>query len=330
MNIDWTPWQDLLASKHHFLITSHVRPDADAIGSEVGLAALLQQAGKTTRIVNTSATPPHLQFLDPDREVLQLGAGATAEDILQAEVHVIVDTSSWQQLSEVGKVIRESSIPRVVIDHHLSADDMRALEFKDTEREATGTLIYEAAQTLGWSIPPKAAVALFAAIATDTGWFRFSSTRAATLRMAADLIDGGVQSHQVYRELYEQSTLARIHLAGLVLSRVTLACHNRLAYTWVSSSDLEQLGAIPSDTEDLVNEGLKIAGTQAAFIAIEQQNRQVKVSFRSRSEVNVARVAESFGGGGHKQAAGATLPGPLEAAIQEALSAMRTALESPA
>lgn len=328
MTLDWTPFRQLLDAHQTFLITSHVRPDADAIGSEVGLAALLQQLGKTARIINTAGTPPHLQFLDPEQQVRQLGASATANDILSADVHVIVDTSSWLQLSDVGKVLRDSKKPRVVIDHHVSADDLQAIELKDPTREATGALICELAASLGIKPTPAAATALFAAIATDTGWYRFAATTGDTLRVAGSLIDCGAQPHAVFRELYEQASLARIRLAGRVLSRVTLDCQGQLAYTSVPWSDFEELGAISSDTEDLVNEGLKIAGTKAAFIAIEQQNRQVKVSFRSRTEVDVAKIAEQFGGGGHKQAAGATLPGPLTKAIEQALSAMKSALES--
>jgi phosphoesterase RecJ-like protein len=326
MKVDWTPLQQLLASHQTFCITSHVRPDADAIGSEVGLASLLRQAGKTTRIVNVSATPPHLQFLDPLREVLQLGASATAADVLTADVHVIVDTSSWLQLSDVGKILRESKAPRVVIDHHVSADQLHAIELKDPTREATGALICELADTLGLRPDAAAATALFAAIATDTGWFRFAATTGDTLRIAGQLIDCGAEPHAVFRELYERGSLARLHLAARALGRVTLDCGGQLAYTWVPFSDFEELKALSSDTEDLVNEGLKVAGTVAAFIAIEQSNRQVKVSFRSRTEVNVAAIAEKFGGGGHKQAAGATLHGPLKDAVQQALSAMQAAL----
>jgi len=328
MKVDWTPLQQLLAKHQTFVITSHVRPDADAIGSEVGLALLLRQAGKTTRIVNTSPTPPHLQFLDTRHEVLQLGTTATADDVLQTDVHVIVDTSAWLQLSDVGKILRESKAPRVVIDHHVSADDLHAIELKDPTREATGALICDLAEALGLRPDPAAATALFAAIATDTGWFRFAAMTGDTLRIAGYLIDCGALPHAVFRELYERASLARIHLAGRVLSRVTLECQGQLAYTWVAWSDFEELKALSSDTEDLVNEGLKVAGTVAAFIAIEQSNRQVKVSFRSRTEVDVAQIAERFGGGGHKQAAGATLSGPLNAAIQQALEAMRSALAS--
>ncbi len=326
MKIDWQPLRELFDAHTRFVITSHVRPDADALGSEIGLAQVLHEIGKEAIIVNVSATPPHLKFLDPAGEVRQLGVTASVEDVKSAEAHLIVDTSAWVQLSDIGKVFRDSGKPRAVIDHHVSSDDLGAIILKDTEREATGSLIYELSQELGVTLSPAAATALFAAIATDTGWFRFSATTSETMHVVGELIRCGAVPHAIFRELYEQGTLSRVRLAGRVLSQVALDCDGKLAYTTAEWSDFEELGALPSDTEDLVNEGLKIVGTKAAFIAIEQQNRQVKVSFRSRTDVNVAAVAEQFGGGGHKQAAGATLPGPFPNAVQRALEAMRAAL----
>ena len=120
----------------------------------------------------------------------------------------------------------------------------------------------------------------------------------------------------LYRQLYEQFSVGRIRLAGCVLSRVTLECEGKLAYTWVEVADFDRCGARPVDTEDLVNECLKIGGTQCAFIAVEQLNKTVKFSFRSRAAVDVAALAEQFGGGGHKQASGATLNGNLADATQ--------------
>ena len=219
---------------------------------------------------------------------------------------------------------------KVVIDHHASSDDLGALEFKDIKAEATGVLILEMADALDLTIPPSVATPLFCAVATDTGWFRFSSTRESTMRVAARLIDLGARPDVIYRELYEQYSLGRIRLAGIVLSRVTLDCDGRLAYTWVEAGDFAKSGSRPVDTEDLVNECLKIAGTQCAFIAVEQLNKTVKISFRSRTGTDVAAVAEEFGGGGHKQAAGATISGALNDATQRVLAAMKKAVGSAA
>lgn len=327
MNINWDPLRQIIQSHQRFVISSHVRPDADAIGSELGLARLLELLGKTVQIVNTSPTPANLFFLDPAKQVKQLGAAATPEDILKAEVHIVVDTSSWAQLSDVGKVMRESSAKRVVIDHHVSADDLGAVEFKDVSSEATGSLIFQLSEALGVTVPADAATALFAAIATDTGWFRFAAVTSETMRIAGKLIERGASPPAIFRELYEQATLAKMHLVGRALNRMKLDCDGELAYTTIEWKEFVEVGAVPADTEDLVNECLKVAGTKGAFIAIEQQNHQVKVSFRSRVEgLNVAAVAEKFNGGGHRMAAGATLQGPFESALGKALEVMKEAI----
>ena len=327
MNINWEPLRQIIDAHNRFVISSHVRPDADAIGSEIGLARILESLGKSAKIVNTSPTPANLLFLDPTGQVKQLGVGAKPEEILQAEVHIVVDTSSWAQLSDVGKVMRESSAKRVVIDHHVSADDLGAVEFKDTTSEAAGSLVFRLSEALGVTLNADAATALFAAIATDTGWFRFAAVSADTMRIAGKLIECGASPPAIYRVLYEQATVAKMHLVGRALERMTLDCDGELAYTTIEWKEFIECGAVPADTEDLVNECLKVAGTKGAFIAIEQQNHQVKVSFRSRTEaVNVAAVAEQFTGGGHKAAAGATLAGPFASGVTRALEAMKVAI----
>lgn len=329
MSINWEPLRPIIAEHQRFVISSHVRPDADAIGSEIGLARVLQSLGKSAQIINTSPTPANLFFLDPQKDVKQLGVGATAADVLAAEVHFVVDTSSWMQLSDVGKVMRESAAKKIVIDHHVSADDLGATEFKDTVCEATGSLIFDLSQFLGIDVSADAANALFAAIATDTGWFRFSAVTPLTMRRIARLMELGASPSNIYRELYEQSSLARAHLVGRALSRMVLDCDGDLAYLSIPWSDFEETGAVSSDTEDLVNECLKVVGTKGAFIAIEMQSRQVKVSFRSRTEgLDVAKIAETFGGGGHRLAAGATLPGPLAESIEKARKMMAQTLVS--
>lgn len=326
MAIDWEPLREIFRRNDRFILTSHVRPDADAIGSELGLAALLDAMGKRVRIINPSGMGDHLEFLDPNRRVLKFGQDSDGASVEDADVHVILDTSAWVQLGDLAKVVRRTPATKVVIDHHVSSDDLGAIEFKDTTAEATGTLVVRLADAFGLELPAEAAVPLFAAIATDTGWFRFPSTTGETLRIAARLMDLGVEPHFVFQQLYERRSPARLRLAGRILGRIELACDGRLAHTSVSLDDFKETGARPVDTEDLVNECLMIDGTRAAFIAIEQPNRTVKVSFRSRSNLDVAAVAERFGGGGHKQAAGAVLSGPLAQVIAQVLAAMTAAM----
>jgi nanoRNase/pAp phosphatase (c-di-AMP/oligoRNAs hydrolase) len=153
MVIPWEPLRDVLMSNRRFVLSSHVRPDADAIGSELGLAAILQSLGKEVRIVNPSAIPQTLKFLDPEGRILKIGDDIKPDALLETDVHIVVDTSSWNQLQDVGHVMRRSPARRVVIDHHASSDDLGALEFKDTQAEATGVLILEMADALDLTIP---------------------------------------------------------------------------------------------------------------------------------------------------------------------------------
>lgn len=311
MSLDWKPLVEMIRGCQRFVLSSHVRPDADAIGSELGLAHILQALGKQVRIVNPSSPPPNLAFLDPTKRVLKLGEGITADEMRDTDAHIVVDTSAWTQLQEIGTVLKTTSAKKGVIDHHVSSDDLGGIVVKDTTAAATGELIFELSQYLNVTLSLEAATALYCAIATDTGWFRFPSTTGRTMKIVGQLIDLGVEPAALYQQLYEQHTKARLKLFGRVVSRITVDGDGKVAYLWVAQKDFRETNSIPADTEDLVNECLKIAGVKAAFIAIEQLNGAVKVSFRSRFGVDVATVAEKFNGGGHKQAAGAVIQGQL-------------------
>ncbi len=323
MKIDWTLLREIIETKNRFVLTTHVRPDADAIGSEIAMAGLLEQLGKEVRIVNASVVPPRLLFLDPDRRCLQLGSQVNEAEACDTDVHMILDTSAWGQLAEVGRVFKKTTAKKIVIDHHVCAEDLGALNLKDTEAEATGALVFEFAQAMNLTITPVIGTAIFCAIATDTGWFRFPSTTGETMRTIGHLVDGGIQPAVIYKKLYEQFTLSRIKLAGRVLSRMMLDFDGKLAWTYVTLVDYRETGAEPPDTEDLVNECLTVDDVEAAFILIEQSNGNVKASIRSRSHLDVSNIAGAFGGGGHKQAAGAILPGPLADVQVKILTAMK-------
>lgn len=316
MDVNWGELQAIIDQHDRFVISSHVRPDADALGSELAMASLLRSRGKNVRIINPGATPGHLQFLDPSGETVSIHQKpGLVQEIQSCQVHLILDTSSWAQLAEVGNVMSQSASKKVVVDHHVSSDDLSAVEFKDTSSPATGCLIYEFMEFLGYTPSKWEAECLYMAIATDTGWFRFPATTPRTMRHIAALMDAGAEPALLYQQLYEQASLSRLHLTGLAMQRANTACDGKLAYTYVSLADFASTKAHPADTENLVNECMRIKGTVAAFILVEQQNRQLKASLRSRAHFDVSPIAEIFGGGGHRQASGAMLPGPLDQAI---------------
>jgi phosphoesterase RecJ-like protein len=240
---------------------------------------------------------------------------------------MILDTSAWAQLGPMSDIVRATKAKKIVLDHHVSADDLGAEQFKNTEAEATGRLVLDAAQNLGVRLTAEIATPLFAAIATDTGWFRFASTRGDTFRAGGALVDAGAKPNAIFNSLYEQETLARLNLTGRILGRAKAELDGRLIYTVVRQDDFNATAAIPSDTEDIVNMTLNVAGTQMAVILVEQPMGDAKVSFRSRCQVDCSKLAEQFGGGGHKAAAGAFVKGPFEQAQAKVLDAVRAVLK---
>ncbi len=314
--LEWTLLKELIDAHQSFLITSHVRPDADALGSELGMRAILQAFGKQVTIVNASAPPANLTFINAEGFVLKLNENITKANVPAVDVIIVVDTSAWQQLGTMADVIQSVPSKRIVIDHHVSADSMEAVEFKDIGSAATGELICEAAEALGVTFDSETANWLYAAIATDTGWFRFPSTTARTMKIAARLIELGAVPHIIYNLVNEQNSLARIRLTGRVLSRIQSEAEGRMAWVYADAADMAETGGVPSDTENLVNQCLTTIGSEVAFIAVELQTGQIKFSLRCRPPHDVARVAEQFGGGGHRLASGATLPGPLKPAVE--------------
>jgi Exopolyphosphatase-related proteins len=326
MTINWARFAEIVRSHERFLLVSHVRPDCDALGSELGMAGVLESLGKRVRIVNGQATPPNLAFIDPAKRIGVIHQTVQPAELADIQVLIILDTSAWQQLGPMSDFIRAFASKRLVIDHHVSADDLGAEDFKDVQAEATGRLVVEAAEALGVKLNAAMATPLFAAVATDTGWYRFGSASAVTYRTAARLIEAGANPAAIYRDLYEQDTLGRVRLRGVILSRVTAELDGRLAHTYVLKDDFAQTGSLPSDTEDVINMALAIKGTEVAVIFVEQGSGGFKISFRSRSQVDCSQIAERFGGGGHKAAAGASLPGKLAEVQPVVLDAVRNAM----
>jgi phosphoesterase RecJ-like protein len=325
MSIDWRPFVELVHEHESFVLTSHMRPDCDAIGSELALAHALRSLGKKAQIVNGDAVPPHIAFVDADREALVLGQDITAGE-LRPDVWVVVDTSAWGQLGPMAEVIRRSTARKVVIDHHVSADNLGAVAFKDPSAEAAGRLVLEAIDSLGVPVTRAMAVALFTAIATDTGWFRFASVGAATLKAASRLVEAGARPAETFAALYEQQSFARLRLQGRILINTRPEVGGRLLYSVVSAAELAESGAESTDTEDIINRLLSVAGVSVAILFVELGPSEIKVSLRSRSSVDVHRIAEQFGGGGHRAAAGVRYRGPLHEAVAAVLNALRAAI----
>ncbi len=324
MAIDWPAFVQIIQSNQRFLLTSHIRPDCDALGSELGMAGILEAMGKDVRIVNGQATPPNLRFLDPHQKIKALHEDVQPDQLLDRQVLMVLDTSAWAQLGPMGEVLKTTPARKIVLDHHMSEDDLGATYFKDTAAEATGRLVFEAADHLGVRVTKAMADPLFAALATDTGWFRFQSAQAPTYQLAARMIEAGADPAGIYGSLYEQETLGRCRLRGLILSRLQTEFDGEFVHTYVLKEDFATCGALPQDTEDAINLSLAIAGTRFAVILVEQATGGFKLSFRSRCHLDCNQIAAHFGGGGHKAAAGAFIAGAFPEAQAKVLDYIRS------
>jgi bifunctional oligoribonuclease and PAP phosphatase NrnA len=326
MPVDWAPFVELVRRHQNFLLTTHVRPDGDGLGSMLALANTLQGQGKTVRMTVASVLPPRYDFLDPIRRVRRFEP--PGDEYRDADAVVVLDTGTWNQLGDFGSLLRSLPAPRAVIDHHPTQDDLGGPRFVDVTAEATGRLVYEAIAALGVPLSAESAHCLFVALAMDTGWFRHSNTTPATFALAGRLVEAGARPTAAYEMLFEQSSIARLLLTGLVLERLRLSHGGRVCHTEIRKDDYAATGATPQDSEDLVNYTRSVAGVEVGLFFLEQPRGGIKVSFRSRQQVDVGRLAEQFGGGGHRLASGAILDTTLEEARSRVLAAVAAALDS--
>ena len=317
MPVDWTPLADLIRGRQTFLLMTHIRPDADGLGSQLALADALAAVGKTARVVIPSKLPPRYAFMDPGRTVIE-EFKLPGDAFKAVDAVIVMDTGTWNQIGDFGKFLRTLDVPKVVVDHHRTQDDLGAERYVDTAAEATGRLAFELIRAVGAPISAAAANNLFMALATDTGWFRHPNTTAATFALADELVRLGANPTALYEALYESAPVARLKLAGVALSRLSVRAGGKIAYTEVLMSDYADTGSTPGDTEDLINYPRSVDGVEIALLFIEQPGGGTKISFRSRS-LDVSQLAQRFGGGGHKLAAGARANAPLPQVREEVI-----------
>jgi phosphoesterase RecJ-like protein len=322
MRLDWASLVAVLNSAERVALTSHVRPDCDALGSELGMLGILEAIGKKVRIVNAQATPANLRWIDPGQRIESLGGGVRPADLADRDLLIVLDTSAWAQLGAMGEVLKAHRDRVLVIDHHVSEDDLGDRWFKDTSAEATARIVYEIGLRLKVRLTPEIATPLYAGLSTDTGGFRFPSTSGETFRVAARLVDAGASPPAIYKELFEQDSLARLHLVGRTLAGAVTTRDGAVITSTVRQADIRAVHAQPSDTEDLINLTLAVKGTELAAILIEQPDGRIKVSFRSRGPVDCNALAAKFGGGGHKAAAGTIIEGPFDLALERIAAAV--------
>ena len=303
--IDFQKLAHIISANQSFLITTHVNPDADAIGSEIAFSNMLKLIGKDFRIINHSETPYNLRFLDTENVIEKYNPEHHNSYFNSSDVLVALDFNRADRMVSMQKSFAEANKIKVCIDHHQDPEDFVDFQFIDYDYAATGHILYDFITSTGIiKLNKEIAAPLYAAIMTDTGSFRFERTTAELHRIIANLLDTGINPTEIYNQLYDESKLSKIKFLGKCLSSLELIDENRIGYMIITQNDFNELNAIESDTENFVNFILSVQDVKLGMLFIELKNG-FKVSFRSKGKLPVNKLAGLFGGGGHQNASGA-------------------------
>lgn len=297
----------LFRDLQRFVLTTHVNPDGDGLGSQLALAAWLNGAGKNAAIINHSPTPAVYRFLDPDNSILRFDPLRDTPVLNAAQAIVVMDTNNPERLRSMRLQVLQSPAVKICIDHHLEPAPFADHYVLDDDATSTGEITYRLLERLGGpDFSPAAATALYTAIMTDTGSFRYPRVDPETHRMAAHLLERGADPVAIFSAVYEQWSPGRIHLLGAMLEGLTLEHDGRLAWTCITQDMLRSTRTSEEDTDNFTTYPMSIAGVQAGILFLELP-RGLKISFRSRGDVPINELAKEFGGNGHRNAAGARI-----------------------
>ncbi len=303
--IDFKKLFDIISTNQSFLITTHVNPDADAIGSEIAFLKMLTLLAKGSKIINHSAIPYNLKFLDSENVIQKYDPTLHDKYFNSSDVLVALDFNRVDRIVSMQKAFSESGKYKICIDHHQDPENFVDFQFIDNNYSSTGHIIYDFIKSTGIvKINKEIAAPIYAAIMTDTGSFRFERTNADLHRIIAELLDTGIDPTEIYNQIYDESKLSKIKLLGRCLMSLRLIYKNQIGYMNLTQDDFRELDALESDTDNFVNYILSIEGVKLGMLFIELQNG-FKVSFRSKGKLPVNKLAAIFGGGGHINAAGA-------------------------
>ncbi len=308
-------------------LSTHINADGDGCGSETALARLLAAHGLTVRVVNPTPWPDLFRFLLGGDVTDASAEGAAA--LAGIDLLVVLDINDVTRLGGLADAVRGLAVPKLVIDHHVVAHDPAGdVILSDPGACATGELVFDIAQVLGWAVTPDVARSLYTAILTDTGGFRFSNTSPRAHAIAAQLLAAGVNQEEIYRRVYASAPVGRVRLLAEVLQ--SLGVDESAGLSWLSmrAGALSDYGVRQEDLDGIVEHARSIAGTRLAVFFRDLGHGKVKASFRSTGDFDANAFARRYGGGGHVRAAGALIPGRLDEVRERVLADARVQLGS--
>ena len=321
-------FKSLISSPKRVVIVTHFKPDADALGSSLGLSGYLIKKGHAVSVITPSNYPDFLAWMPGNDAVLALSNDKPENEqnarqlIEDCEIVFCLDFSSLSRINSLGEMIRKSSAVKVLIDHHLEPENFAQFVQWTTESASTAGLIFELIEQLGEKtlIDRDIANCLYAGLMTDTGGFRHNNTRQKEFLIASELVGLGANPHETARQIYDTSSLERLRLTGFVLSqKLVVIPEYNTAYMTLSQDELKAYGAQTGDTEGLVNYGLSIKGVKLSVLMYDRKE-EIKLSFRSLGDFSVNDMARKyFEGGGHRNASGGSSKLTLENTLKKLL-----------
>ncbi|MBC8128411.1 MAG: bifunctional oligoribonuclease/PAP phosphatase NrnA [Gloeobacteraceae cyanobacterium ES-bin-144] len=315
---------EVLRSHQSFVLLSHVRPDGDAIGSQLALGYSLMAMGKSVRLINEDGLPENLAFL-PGSDRIELPPAET----LEVEVAIALDTATKPRLGDASLHAASKAAIWLNIDHHISNPKYGDLNLIDPTSPATGQILYDLITTLDLPMPAESRDAIYVAVSTDTGSFQYPSTTAKTYDMAADLIRRGLNVGEINSQTYDEQPYRRLELMRALLNTLERSPDGIVAHWEMRDQTRIDLGLRPEDSEGLIDVIRAIRGVQLAVFFEELPDGKIRVSMRSKDRaLDVCKIAMEFGGGGHALAAGIRMAGPLEIAKQRLLSSIRSRVDA--
>jgi len=307
-----------------FILTAHETPDGDAVGSEVAFYELLIQLGKKVRIINADPAGIRYAFLDESNDIELLSGDINLPEDLSEWSLIILDTNDTTNIGSVSKEILPFVRDFFIIDHHEGGENILTANHIESEASSTCELVYELYNTLDQKISFRAAQAIFVGIVYDTGSFIYPKTTAKTFDIARDLVDIGISPNLVYSHVYESNSISSLVLQSQVLSTLELFYDKHVAVQVMTKEMILECQANYDEADTIINIPLKSHDIRVSVFFKENPEGILRCSIRSKGNIDVARIAHDFGGGGHKTAAGFKSKYPLETIKEKVLNELKS------
>lgn len=319
----------LLSTTKKIVITTHVNPDGDAMGSILGLMHVLRQQAHLVTVATPNDYPEFLKWLPGEKEVIngEKDLPACQKAISEADLIFHLDYNAYSRSNQLEDALRASSAKRVMIDHHRQPEEWPDFIYLDISIGSTCQMIYEWLDMNNWLhlLNLEAATCLYTGVVTDSGSFRFGSTTARTHQVAAHFLELGVKPDEIYNQIFDSNSIDRLQLLGVMLKQMVVMPHKKAVILYINKRQLFKNNYQKGDSEGFVNYGLSMNGMQLSIFLREDKD-MIKVSLRSKGDLDVNEMARMhFNGGGHKNAAG----GSLKLNMSDALDYTRSLLENP-